>query len=149
MESYSSSSEDEETPNKRTKRDLTSQSSASLPTSNETPENDENKDEGLLLKDNKLEQKSDPELQKGENKTEGVSAFDKEENSSEDKVIELNSSTEDVLHSYNQKDEDGCRTSDIFGRDSSSEDEDYDFEDGKFIENDFVHINEIDFTIFP
>lgn len=50
----------------------------------------------------------------------------------------------------NLKDEDGYRTRDMFGRDSSSEDEDYeDYFEQQLGDNEFVHISEIDFSMFP
>lgn len=64
-------------------------------------------------------------------------------------INESNGNDEDNLHSWYQKDEEGYKTSDMFGRDSSSEDEDYDFVDQQLSENEFVHINEIDFSMFP
>ncbi|XP_020894411.1 uncharacterized protein LOC110233459 [Exaiptasia diaphana] len=147
VDSYSSSSEDEETPKKRTKTDSTRENPTNLTENDETSGNNERKDEDSISNDNKLEQKS--ELQKEEKETESVLEFDKDKNLSKDKDVESDVSTEEVLHSYYQKDEDGYKTSDIFGRDSSSEDEDYDFSDEQFMENDFVHINDIDFSIFP
>lgn len=64
-------------------------------------------------------------------------------------VMDNDNELDGVQPSY-MKDEDGYKARDMFGRDSSSDDEDYeDYNDQRQSDNEFVHISEIDFSMFP
>jgi len=159
VDSYSSSSDDEETTTKRTKTESTSHQRVNSLTEHEIRDD-------FVNENSTSENQPDNQTQRKTQEDDNIKqAFDKQiiskeckENDSDNEVEESDghgggngSTVVDSSTSWYQANRGGCKARDILGRDSSSEDEDYDYDDldQQLIQNEFIHIGEIDFSMFP
>ncbi|KAK3755411.1 hypothetical protein QZH41_016620, partial [Actinostola sp. cb2023] len=160
VDSYSSSSDDEETTTQRTKTESTLHQRVNSLTEHEIHDN-------VVNENSTSENQPDNQTQRKTQEDGNIKqTFDKQiiskecrENDSENDEVEESDGHEggngstvvDSSTSWYQANRGGCKARDILGRDSSSEDEDYNVEDldQQLIQNEFIHIGEIDFSMFP